>query len=67
MHETWENWLNVVKSCIYFARQTHEIFQVMPYFIDFTIPGSFEIHWLRQYLVNVEYWEKKVCKNLKWL
>ena len=31
-----------------------EIYQVLPYSVDFKAPGSFEIHWVRQrqYLVN---------------
>ena len=51
---------NLVNSCIYFAHQTHEIYQVLPYSVQFKAPGisqiqgSFEIHWVRQYLVNID-------------
>ena len=31
MPETCDNWLGLVKSCIYDARQTCEIYQVLPY------------------------------------
>ena len=53
MSETCENWLGLVNSCIYFDCQTYEIYQVLPYSVDFKAPGSFEIHWVRQYVVNV--------------
>ena len=33
--------------------QAREIYQKLPYSVDFTVPGSFEIHWVRQYLTNV--------------
>ena len=42
MLEIGENWLGLVNSCIYYA--TLEIYQVL---------GSFEIHWVRQYLIDV--------------
>ena len=45
MLETCEYWLGPVNSYDYYARQTREIYQ--------TLPGSCEIHWVRQYLVNV--------------
>ena len=53
MPETCENWLGLVNICIYYACQTHEIYQVLPYSVDFKAPSSFEIHPVRQYLVNV--------------
>ena len=31
MPETCENWLRLVNSCISIARQTREIYQVLPY------------------------------------
>ena len=46
MVKNCENWLGLVNSCIYYARQIREINQAL-------LPGSFAIHWLRQYLVNV--------------
>ena len=52
MPMTCENWLGLVKSCIYYAHQTCEIYQILPYSVDFKLPGSFEIHRVRQYLVN---------------
>ena len=30
MPDTCENWLGLVKSCIYYACQTHEIYYVLP-------------------------------------
>ena len=35
---TCENWLSLLNSCIYYAHQTHEIYQVLPYFMDFKAP-----------------------------
>ena len=29
-----------VNSCIYYACQTHEIYQVLPYSLDFKAPGA---------------------------
>ena len=59
MAKACENWLSLVNNCFYYARLTHEIYQVLPYWVDHKtpqiskLPGSFEIHWVRQYLVNV--------------
>ena len=53
MPETWENWLGLVNSCTNCAHQTCEIYQVLPYSVDFKGPTGFKIHWVRQYLVNV--------------
>ena len=35
MPETCENWLGFVKRCIYYGYQTCEIYQVLPYSVDF--------------------------------
>ena len=43
MPKTCENWLSLLKSCIYYAHQTCEISK---------LPGRFEILWVRQYSVN---------------
>ena len=40
MPETCENWLGLVNSCIYYVCQTHEIYQVVPYSVDFKAPGE---------------------------
>ena len=40
MPETCENWLGFVNSCIYYARQTHKIYHVLPYSVDFKAPGE---------------------------
>ena len=29
MPETWENWPGLVNSCVYYAHQTREIYQVL--------------------------------------
>ena len=42
MPKTCENWLGLVNSCIYYAHQTHEIYQVQPYSVDFKAPRE---HW----------------------
>ena len=53
MSETCENWPSFVNSYIYYAHQTREIYQVLPYSLDFKAPGELCFHWVRQYLVNV--------------
>ena len=53
MSETSENWLGLVNSFINDAHQTREIYQVLPYSVDFKTLQEFEIHWVRQYLVNL--------------
>ena len=52
MPEICENWLGLLNSCIYYAYQTHEIYQVLLYSVDVKALGKL---WnpLRQYLVNV--------------
>ena len=35
MPETCENWPSLVNSGIYFAHQTRDIYQVLPYSVDF--------------------------------
>ena len=54
--ETCEIWLGLVNSCVYFARQTHKIYRVLPYSVDL---GSFEIHCVKQYLENVVLFGRK--------
>ena len=39
MHETCKNWLSLVNIYVYFARHTREIYQVLPYSVDFKVPG----------------------------
>ena len=53
MPQTSENWTGLVKDCVFYARQTHDIYQVLPYSVDFRAPGSLEIHLVRKYLANV--------------
>ena len=55
MPETCENCFGLGSSNIYYACQTCEIYlvHVLPYSVDSKLPGSFEIHWVRQYLANV--------------
>ena len=38
MPETFENWFSLVNRCIYHAHQTCEIYQVLPYSMDFKAP-----------------------------
>ena len=35
MLKTCENWLSLANSCVYYARQTREIHQELPYLVDF--------------------------------
>ena len=53
MAETCENWLGLVKSCIYHACQTHEIYQVCTALMNFKAPGELWNLWVKQYLVNI--------------
>ena len=55
MPKICKNWLGVIKSCIYYVRQTCEIYQVLPYSVDFTAPGL--LPRVRQYLVMQFYLE----------
>ena len=61
--------MSLVNNCIYYAHQTRELYQVLSYSADF--PGSFEIHWLRQYLVIVimfkikDPWTSEITVKLK--
>ena len=43
-----------VNSFVYYAYQTHEICKILPYTVDLKAPGSFEIHWVREYLKNID-------------
>ena len=38
MPEACENWPGLVNSSIYYASQTHEIYQVLPYSVNFKAP-----------------------------
>ena len=53
MPETCENWLCFVNSCVYYAHQTLEFSRYCLTQQISKLLGSFEIHWVRQYLVNV--------------
>ena len=38
MPEAGENWLSLVNSCVYFAHQARENYQVLSYLVDFKAP-----------------------------
>ena len=38
MPGTRENWLCLLNSYVYYVHQTHEIYQVLPYSVDFKAP-----------------------------
>ena len=38
MPETCKKWLSLVNSCVYYAHQTHEIYQVLSYSVDLKAP-----------------------------
>ena len=40
MPEACDNWLYLLSSCIYYARQIHEIYQVLLSSVDFKAPGE---------------------------
>ena len=50
MPKTCENWLGLVNICIYYAHQTREIYCLTQCISK--LPGSFEIYWVRQNLIN---------------
>ena len=43
MSKTSGNCPNPVNNCVYYTHQAHEIYQVLPYSVDFKAPGSFKI------------------------
>ena len=43
MPETCENWCGLVNSDVYYAHQTRETYQVLPYSIDFKAPGEMTV------------------------
>ena len=66
MPKTCENWLSFVfYCCIYYACQIQEIYQVLPALLGgIQSSWSFQIHWVRQYLVNIVLFEKKKTVNI---
>ena len=40
MPKICENWLHLVNSYIYYAHWAHEIYQILPYLVDFKAPGE---------------------------
>ena len=40
MPETCEIWLGLVKSCLYYARRTRKMYQVLPNSVDVKAPGE---------------------------
>ena len=40
MHETGQICLGVLNNCIYYTRQTLEIYHVLLYSMDFKVPGE---------------------------
>ena len=53
MPKTCENWLGLVNSYIFYVNQTCEIYQVLPYSVDFKAPWELWNPLSRQYLINV--------------
>ena len=41
MLKSRENWFGFIKICVYNGRQTREIYQVLPYKVDFKAFGQF--------------------------
>ena len=46
MPKTCENWLGLVNICIYYTLQTHEIYQLMFYSVDFKVPYWMKHLWV---------------------
>ena len=42
--ETGEKLIGLHHSCVCYVHQTRVIYHVLPYSVDFKVPGSFEIH-----------------------
>ena len=56
MHQTCENWHGLVNSCVYYACQAATSIKFTRCCLTQWISkllGSFEIHWVRQYFINV--------------
>ena len=43
MPETCENWFSCMNSCVYYTCQTSEIYQELPYSVNFEAPEDFGI------------------------
>ena len=43
MPKTCEYWLGLVNSCVDYAWQTHEIYQILPYSVDFKAPRATKV------------------------
>ena len=54
MSDACENWHNLVNAGICYACQTHEIYQVLPYSMDFKAPGQHEIRYLYETQLKLE-------------
>ena len=65
MPKTCENWLGLVKRCIYYALQTHKIYQVLPYSVDFKAPGELWNQLSKTVLSKCSS-ISNTCKHLKW-
>ena len=52
-NKTCENWLGIVSISIYYAHQNREIYKVLAYSVDSKVPWTYEIHGVREYLINV--------------
>ena len=57
MPKNCDNWLGLVNSYVYYACQTHEIYQVLPYSVDCKAPRELwsPLNKAELYLVNVFY------------
>ena len=42
MPQAWENWLGLGNSCVYYARQTREIYRVLPWILFGMINVAFK-------------------------
>ena len=40
MPNTCENWLGHVNIYVYYAYKTHEVYQILPYSVDFKAPSE---------------------------
>ena len=64
MLQTCQNWLGIVNSCVYCAHHTREIYQVLPYSVDFKAPEDLWIQLSKTVLSKCSYTSNKGLVNI---
>ena len=48
---------------LFYAGQARDIYQVLPYSLDFNRPGYFEIYWITQNKAPVNIWNVHIAEK----